>query len=106
MDRPILDNQRAVADFGEVLIVGHDDEGDAVLAGQIEQDLHDFRAVDGIQISRRLVGEEDFRLVDDGAGDGDPLLFAARKLGGQVVHAITQADALQSLEREFRAVPA
>lgn len=29
MDRAVLDDEGAVADFGEVLVVGDDDEGDA-----------------------------------------------------------------------------
>ena len=99
-DRAVLDDERAVADFGQILIVSDDDERDAVLAGEIEQDGHDFRAVVGVEVARRLVGEEDFRLVDDRAGDGDALLLATGKLGGKVVGAIAETDTLERFDRK------
>ena len=76
MDGAILDDKCAIANFREILIVSHDHEGDSMLDGQIEENLDNFRTVRGIQIARRLVGEEDFRLIDDGTGDRDPLLLA------------------------------
>jgi hypothetical protein len=33
-----------------------------------------------IEVAGRFVGEEDGRVLDRGAGDGHPLLFAAGKL--------------------------
>jgi hypothetical protein len=40
-----------------------------------------------VEVARRLVGEDDRRTVDQGAGDGDALAFAAGKLRGQVLEA-------------------
>ncbi len=41
-----------------------------------------------VEVSGRLVGEQDRRLVDQGARDRHPLALAARQLVGSVVHAI------------------
>ena len=71
--------------------VRHHDDG-AALAVQAVEDLDDLLARLGIQVSGRLVGQDDFRIVDQGAGNGDPLLLTAGELKGPVVEAIGQAD--------------
>lgn len=48
-------------------------------------------------------GEDDRGLVDDGAGDGDPLLLAAREHPGHVLAAAVEADALEG-EGHARAI--
>ncbi len=35
------------------------------------EEVHDLFALRGVEIARRLVGEEQFRAGDDGTGDGD-----------------------------------
>ena len=58
---------------------------------------HDFRAGFGIEISRRLVREQDGRLVHQRAGDGDALALAAGKFVGLVMNAVGQADVAPAL---------
>ena len=53
-----------------------EDEGRAVLH-QAEERLLDDRLVFGIDRRERLVEDEDGRIAQDGAGDGDPLALAA-----------------------------
>ncbi len=48
-----------------------------------------------VEVARRLVGQDQFGPVHQGAGNCDPLLLSARKLGGQKIHAATKADAVQ-----------
>src|SRR6185503_13358023 len=50
-----------------------------------------------VEMGGRLVGEEQRRLVDEGAGDGDALLLPAREVAGAVLHAVAEADALEQL---------
>lgn len=67
------DDEIGVADGGEA--VG-DDDGGAALGRGVEGVLDDalgFR----VEGARGLVEEEDARLADDGASDGDPLLLAS-----------------------------
>jgi hypothetical protein len=76
--------------------VGHEDEGVAALV-EVAEDRHDHGLVDGVEVAGGLVGEDQRRLVDQGAGDGDALLLAARELARQVVEALAQPDAAQGL---------
>ena len=63
-----------------LLVVGHQDEGDADLALQILQlDLH-VAAQLAVERCQRLVEQQHRRAVDERAGDRDPLLLAARQL--------------------------
>ena len=52
----------------------------------------------GIEVSRRFVSEDDQRIVDDGAGDRDPLLLAARELDRVGGHPMLQSHPLEHLE--------
>jgi hypothetical protein len=45
VDCAIPDHQGAIAGLGELLIMGDNHQGDAVLGGQVEEDSHDLRAV-------------------------------------------------------------
>src|SRR5580704_4646312 len=51
------------------------------LAQHLEHDIRIFR----IEITRRLIGKQDFWLVDNRAGDRDSLLLTARKFGWLVM---------------------
>jgi len=45
---------------------------------EVSQDAHDLLPVGGIQVARRLIGQQHVRLGDNGARrDGDALLLAA-----------------------------
>ena len=55
-----------------------DDEGRAPLAQRIERPL-DLALGLGIERARRLVEDQDRRILQDGARNGDALAFAARK---------------------------
>ncbi len=61
----------------------HDDGHPFFLVEALEQ-LHHFHAGLGIQRARGLVGQDDLRARDKGAGDGDTLLLAAGHLVGKV----------------------
>ena len=77
-----------------------DDNGDAVLAIELRQRLHDLVRGAGIEVAGRLVGQQQTGLIDQGACDCDALLLAARELARRVALAVAEA---QQLER--RACP-
>src|SRR5882762_1743712 len=56
----------------------HHDRGAAGI--DLQQQLHNLPRGGRIQVSGGLVGEEDPRVMDEGTGDRDTLLFAAREL--------------------------
>ena len=55
---------------------------------ELLEQLHHGIAVLGVEVSRRLVGEQDQRITCDRAGDRDALLLAARELARQVARAV------------------
>ncbi len=55
------------------------------------------RLVVRVEVAGGLVGQEDERTVDEGPGDGHPLLLAAGQLVGQVVALLGQPDQVEDL---------
>src|SRR3989344_6526197 len=80
----------------DALIMGRDNDGCAKFVDAF-QDFHNLVGVNGIQIPRRLVRDDDVRLVDDGATDGDPLLFPARELAREVRRLVGEVDEFQDM---------
>ena len=107
-----LDRPEFLEDFVELLFVGHGEDfliGDLAVMqfdsaisqtghGGIVRDHHDGASllmkfaqqaqddlfVHCVQVSSGLVGQDDFGIVDQCAGDANSLLLASRKLRGQV----------------------
>ena len=80
----------------DVRFVRHHDDGDAAVV-QLLENSHDFDAGAAVEISGRLVGQQHFRIVDQGARDRDALLLAAGKLTRMMIFAAGQADRLKNL---------
>jgi hypothetical protein len=53
----------------------------------------------GVEVAGRFVGQDHFGIVDEAAGDGHALLFAAGKLVGPVLEPFAEPDALQQFLR-------
>ncbi len=90
-----MKNEAAIAAFGHAGVVGDDDEGFAGFIDDAEEHVHDGGTGGGVEIAGGFVGVEDAGVVDEGAGDGDALLFAAGEFGGEVVEAFGEADAVE-----------
>ena len=91
---PVADVDLAVGHGRDVGVVGDQDDGPAG-GMEVVEELDDLGAGVAVEVARRLVGEEDGRLRDEGAGDPDALLLAARQLGRLVVQAVAQAQPLE-----------
>ena len=85
--------------------MGDDDDGAAVRAGELAQQLHHRQRGLGVERGGRLVADEDRRVAAERARDRDALLLAARQIGGQVVHARAEPDELEQPARPRRAGP-
>ena len=59
---------------------------------QPAEQLQDRGAVVGVEAPGRLVGQHELRVVDERAGDREPLLLAARQLARQVTGDVAQAE--------------
>ena len=47
---------------------------------ELVEGLHHERSGGGVQVSRGFVGQDDGRVIDEGACDGNPLHLTAREL--------------------------
>ena len=72
-------------------LMRHDDDGLSLLVQGAEQ-FHDLTAGAGVQVARRLVGQQHLGGIGQGAGDGYSLLLATRQLRWTVSEPIAQAD--------------
>ena len=90
-DHPVGQRDHALAAFGQRRIVGDDHQRRAGFRAAFKQQVGHGVAGRGVEIARRLVGEDQRRTRGDGAGDGHALLLAARKLRGVVIGAMAEA---------------
>ena len=83
---------------GDVGVMGDEDDR---APGRVErvEDAHHVAPGGGVEVARRLVGEDERRVRDQRAGDRDTLLLAARQLARLVVQPVAQP---QPLERRTR----
>ena len=76
----VADGHGTVGLGGDAGVVCDKHDGFAALLELVEG-FHDERSRGGVQVARRLVGQNDGWIVDKGARDGDALHLAARELG-------------------------
>ena len=65
--------------FRHIVFVGHHNDG-APLIVQPLKEGEDLLGGDRVQISGRFIGEDEIRIVDEAASDGDTLLLATGQL--------------------------
>src|SRR5271155_3157675 len=99
-DDAVADGDDAVGVFGDVGLVGDDDDGVAVGVELVEEG-HDLVAGLGVEVAGGLVGEDDGGAIDEGAGDGNTLLFAAGELIGAVIEAALDAEDVGEMVKEL-----
>src|SRR5271154_544155 len=81
----------AVGDLGCFGVVGNHEDGLVELAAGLAEHLEDCVGVFGVEVTSGFVGEDDGGAVDEGAGDGDALLFASGELVGAMVETALDA---------------
>ena len=86
-----------IGEVGNILIMGRHNEGLPGVAAQLQQQFQNYFAGTFIQVARRLVRQEQDRVMDEGAGDSDALLLAPTEPVGERVEAISQADPIQQV---------
>ncbi len=82
----------AVGEGDDVGVVGGGDDGDALLVHEVAEEAEDGLGVAGVEFAGGFVGEDEGGGVGEGAGDRDPLLFAAGEFIGAVVGAGAEID--------------
>jgi hypothetical protein len=79
-----MQQQRATASRREITAVGDQDQGGPATIDHIEEQICDYRARALVEVSRRLVGEQELGLDDHGTGQRYALAFAAAELRREV----------------------
>src|SRR5450756_1811254 len=97
LDHPVAERDDAGAVFGDVALVCDEEHGNPAFLVQRLEHVHDLDGGPGVEVAGRLIGEEDRRVVDQGARDSDALLLAARQLVGEVVSALLESHQLERL---------
>ena len=81
--------------------MGNQQHSDTALGVQPLKDPHYFDARARIKVSCRLVSQEQRRLIDQPARDGNALLLPTGKLIGMMVCAVRKTHGLECLHRPF-----
>jgi hypothetical protein len=80
-----------------LLVVGYDDDRRLLLDGNAPHQIHDDASTLRIERSRRLVCQNDPRMVRKSASDGDALRLAARQLRRKCILAMTDLQVIEQL---------
>jgi hypothetical protein len=84
--------------LAKVHVVHVGDNGDAHFVDPSEI-VHDRKGGDRVEGSDRLIGENQFGFLGEGAGQSDPLLLAAGELIRPDIGFIENAEFIEGLER-------
>lgn len=88
---------RAVGELSDRGVVRDHDDRLVQLAPKIEHRIKNAPAGLSIEVAGGFVGKQDRRMVDQRAGNGDPLPFPAGERGGFVFDAVRQPKRLKQL---------
>ena len=69
--------ETVVGGLGVGRVVGDEDEARFFLATGFQQKFHDFTSSVFVEVSSRLIGKNDAGSIEQGAGNGHTLTFAA-----------------------------
>jgi hypothetical protein len=96
---PVTKVDDAIRHRGVVGIVRDHEHGLSAFFDQFSQKRHDAFTLNAVKVPRRLIRQDEKRLNDQGAGNGDALLFAAGEFMRAMLPAMGQSHASQHLGR-------
>src|ERR1035441_6012428 len=91
-DEAVADGDDAVGNLSHRPFVGDENDRQAAFAIERPDRPQNLLGRLRVEVARRLVGEQDRRVVDQGAGHRHALLLAAGKLVGMVARALGEAE--------------
>lgn len=71
-----MDHENGVHGMSYFFIVGYDDKGDLGLRRQIQEQVQNFSAVFGVQVTCWFIAQQNRRFMYNGSGNGRPLLLS------------------------------
>src|SRR5215212_1997631 len=99
LNPPVLEDDDAVGVGRDVRLVRDEDERDPALAVEALEDVHHLDRGARVERARRLVGEDELRVVDERARNRHALLLPARELVRVVLLAARESDRVQRFRR-------
>src|SRR5205823_10706877 len=69
-------------------------------------EIHDLGTSVTVEIARGLIGQQNFRVINQGSCQGCSLLLASGELTGTVAASCAQTHPFECLARKFSALPA
>ena len=96
-DAPVADVDDAVGALGGSRVVADDERGAVRLAHELGDQREHLARRRGVELARRLVGDQERRPARERRAERDPLLLAAGELARMSAAAVAEADALQQL---------
>src|ERR1017187_5495812 len=103
-DLSVAEEDYALGELRDVVLVRDEHDRQPALV-QLLEDLQNLDRSAAVQVTGRLVRQEDGRAVHQGARDRHPLLLPAGELRGEVVRAIGEPDEGERLSSSLRALP-
>ena len=100
-DEPVAHADDAVADGADLGVVRDEHDGLTALLVEAAQERQHVGRHRRVEVSGRLVGKDQGRLVHQAARDRDALLLAAGELHRPMVRALGQADPSERLARQL-----
>ena len=67
-------------------------------AVDVQQQVHNLDSGARVEITGRLIEQQNIGLVRESTGNGHTLLLSTRQLGRQMVKSVTKADALEEVD--------
>lgn len=91
----ILHFKDSIAHLRQLEVVGDDDKGLLKIFPQVKDQLVKFLGGGSIEVAAGFVGEDNGRLVHQGPGYCDPLLFTARQFSRLVGQSLRQTEIVE-----------
>lgn len=89
-------NDSLVEMLDDAGVVRRQDNGRTKIVDLLEN-LDNVVCVYRVEVSCRLVRDDEIGLVDDGSGNGDSLLFSARELVREIMHLLAEVNELEDM---------
>ncbi|KAF5038182.1 hypothetical protein DSECCO2_556940 [anaerobic digester metagenome] len=83
-DHTVPDGDNAVGVARQLVVMGDQHKGDAVVVRHVDEQAHDLQRGAAVQVAGRFVCKNDFWLCHKGSGNAHALLLAARHFRGLV----------------------
>ena len=93
----VEESHRASCLFGLLFVVSNHYDGASVFLVQFVEEFHHFGTHLRVEVTRRFVGKDDFRIAHDGTGDGHTLALTTGELCWHVLHTVAEAYTFQYL---------